>query len=55
MKIRNQTMIVTTLALAGLMSACATTAPPPQLLEARIDVHVFQQRTHRQAEPHRAL
>src|SRR6478735_7856028 len=35
MKIRNQTMIVTTLALAGMVSACATTAPPPQLIEAR--------------------
>ena len=35
MKIRNQTMIVTTLALAGVMSACATTTPPPQLVEAR--------------------
>jgi outer membrane protein OmpA-like peptidoglycan-associated protein len=34
MKIRNQTMIATTLALAGLMSACATTAPA-QLVDAR--------------------
>jgi len=35
MKIRNQSMIATTLALAGLMSACATTTPPHQLVEAR--------------------
>ena len=35
MKIRNQSMIATTLALAGLMGACATTAPPHQLVEAR--------------------
>jgi outer membrane protein OmpA-like peptidoglycan-associated protein len=35
MKIRNQSMIATTLAFAGLMSACATTAPPAQLVEAR--------------------
>src|SRR5688572_17032498 len=34
MKIRNQTMIATTLALAGLMGACATTAPA-QLVDAR--------------------
>jgi outer membrane protein OmpA-like peptidoglycan-associated protein len=35
MKIRNQSMIATTVALAGLISACATTAPPAQLVEAR--------------------
>ena len=35
MKIRNQSMIATTLALAGLIGACATTAPPAQLVEAR--------------------
>ena len=35
MKIRNQSMIATTLALAGLITACATTAPPLQLVEAR--------------------
>jgi outer membrane protein OmpA-like peptidoglycan-associated protein len=34
MTITNQTMIATTLALAGLISACATTAPP-QLVDAR--------------------
>ena len=34
MTIRNQTMIATTLALAGLISACATTAPA-QLVDAR--------------------
>ena len=35
MKIRNQSMIATTLALAGLIGACATTTPPAQLVEAR--------------------
>ena len=35
MKIRNQSMIATTLALAGLLGACATTRPPAQLVEAR--------------------
>ncbi len=34
-KIRNQSMIATTLALAGLIGACATAAPPAQLVEAR--------------------
>ena len=34
-KIRNQSMIATTLALAGLFGACATAAPPAQLVEAR--------------------
>jgi outer membrane protein OmpA-like peptidoglycan-associated protein len=35
MKIRKQTTILTTLALAAGMSACATSAPPSQLAEAR--------------------
>ena len=34
MTIRNHSMIATTLALAGFMAACATTAPA-QLVDAR--------------------